>query len=58
MLGYKVYIIGPTYNRLHQAAQLIIKHQLNNIEDVYNKIYDKYQNSTIVVIIDRYPRYM
>lgn len=58
MLGYKVYIIGPTYNHLHQAAQLIIKHQLNNIEDVYNKIYDKYQNSTIVVIIDRYPRYM
>lgn len=58
MLGYKAYIIGPTYNHLHQAAQLIIKHQLNNIEDIYNKIYDKYQNSTIVVIVDRYPRYM
>lgn len=58
MLGYKVYIIGPTYNRNHQAVQLIIKHQLQDIESTYNKIYESYQSSNILIIFDKYPRYI
>lgn len=58
LLGFKAYIIGPTYNRTHQAAQLIVKHKLEDISSIYNKVYEKYQTSKTMVIFDKYPRYL
>lgn len=58
LLGFKAYIIGPTYNKTHQAVQIIIKHQLKNIENVYNKIYEEFQTSSVLILFDKYPRYI
>jgi len=58
MLGKKVFIIGPTYNKMHQAVQIIVKHQEKNISDAYLKIYRLYQNSQVSLIFDKYPRYI
>lgn len=53
-----VYVIGPTYNKSHQAVQLIVKHQLSNINNIYQRLYDNYQTSQTMIIIDKYPRYL
>lgn len=58
LLGFKAFIIGPTYNKTHQAVQIIIKHQLKNIEDIYNKIYEEFQTSSVLIVFDKYPRYI
>ncbi len=58
ILKNKIYIIGPTYNKIHQAVQLIIKHQNNDIFSYYQKIYDMYQSSSVMIIFDKYPRYL
>lgn len=54
----KIFIIGPTYNKVHQAVQIIVKHQLTNIFDIYRKIYEHYQFTKLTIIIDKYPRYL
>lgn len=51
-----VMIIGPTYNYTERAAQLIIKHQNKNINEIYQKIYEMYQEQDITLIIDKYPK--
>ena len=53
-----VFILGPTYNYQQQAVQLIIKHKINDISTVYKKIYEKYQSTTITIIVDKYPKYI
>lgn len=53
-----VYIIGPTYNKVYQSVQIVIKHQLVNIDEIYNKLYEHYQSSQLTLIIDKYPRYL
>lgn len=59
LLKEQIYIIGPSYNYSEMAAQLIIKHRLENISEYYQKIYSQYQNSnTIKVIFDKYPKYL
>lgn len=58
LLRNKVYIIGPTYNKMHQAVQLIIKHQEKEIEEYYKKIYEFYQTSSVMIIFDKYPKYL
>ena len=58
MLEKKVYVIGPTYNHANQAVQLIIKHQVVDINNIYNRIYSNYQNSSVMIIFDKYPRYI
>ena len=52
------FIIGPTYNKIYQSVQIIVKHQLNNIDEIYKKLYEHYQSSQLSVIIDKYPRYL
>lgn len=56
--GSKVFIMGPTYNYQYSAAQLIIKHQMNDISEYYQKIYQNYQSSNVTVIFDKYPKYI
>ncbi len=58
MLGKEVYVIGPTYNHQHQMVQIIVKHRINDIGEIYKKIYEKYQTTTVTIIIDRYPKYI
>ena len=41
MLGKEVYVIGPTYNHQHQMVQIIVKHRINDIGEIYKKIYEK-----------------
>ena len=56
--GKRVFIMGPTYNYQYLAAQLIIKHKINDISDYYQKIYQNYQSSNVIVIFDKYPKYI
>ena len=49
-------IIGPVYNYTESGVQLIIKHPHLDLNELYTKIYDKYQDSNLFVIIDAYPR--
>lgn len=58
LLGTKIYIIGPTYNKQYQAVQLILKHQYSQINTIYKKLYEQYQGSSTTLIIDKYPRYL
>lgn len=58
ILGKEIYIVGPNYNKTEQAASLIVKHQKENISDVYRVIYLRYQNSSTTIIIDKYPKYL
>ena len=60
VLHENVYVIGPSYNYKDQAAQLIIKHKVNNIGITYKKIYETYQSTAdqSIIIIDRYPKYI
>lgn len=37
MLGKEVYVIGPTYNHQHQMVQIIVKHRINDIGEIYKK---------------------
>lgn len=53
-----VYVIGPTYNKMYQAVQLIVKHQNNDIYNYYQKIYERYQSTGVTIIFDKYPRYI
>lgn len=52
------FIIGPTYNKTYQGVQLIVKHQNNHISDIYEKLYDLFKNSNVMLIFDKYPRYI
>lgn len=56
--GKNVFIIGPTYNYHYQAVQIIIKHKINQISEFYQEIYEKYQSSTLMILIDKYPKYI
>lgn len=49
-------IIGPVYNYTEKGAQLIIKHRHLNLLSAYQDIYQSYQNSNLVVIIDMFPK--
>ncbi len=55
-IRFNVQILGPAYNKSEQCVQLIIKHQHKNINNVYLEIYQRYQNSKIMIIFDKYPR--
>ena len=56
IMGNKVFIIGPTYSKRFQGCILIIKHNSNEINDVYKKIYEHYKSDTAIIIFDKYPR--
>lgn len=56
--GKAVFVVGPTYNYHYQAVQIIIKHKINQISEFYQEIYEKYQSSTLMVLIDKYPKYI
>lgn len=58
ILGNKVFVIGPTFNKSHQAVQLIVKHQILDINEYYNRIYEMYQASNVTIIFDKYPKYL
>lgn len=58
MLGKEIFVIGPTYNHQHQMVQIIVKHRINDIGDIYKKLYEKYQTTTVTIIVDRYPKYI
>lgn len=53
-----VFVIGPTYNYQYQAVQIIIKHKVNDISNFYTEIYEKYQSTTMMILIDKYPKYI
>lgn len=56
--GNNVFVLGPSYNYQYGAAQIIIKHKNNNISEFYQQIYQKYQSTTTMIIIDKYPKYI
>ncbi len=57
-LDKEVFIMGPTYNYQYQGVQLIIKHRLSNISEIYANIYSQYQSSATMIIFDKYPKYI
>lgn len=46
-------IIGPSYNYKEQKAQLIVKTLDKNANNVYLRIYEMYQKTGVLIIIDR-----
>lgn len=57
-LGSKIFVLGPTYNYQFQGVQIIIKHRINEIGEIYKKIYEKYQSTSTTIIVDKYPKYI
>ena len=49
-------IVGPVYNYTESGVQLIIKHPHLDLNDLYKKLSDKYQDNNLFVIIDCFPR--
>jgi primosomal protein N' (replication factor Y) len=47
-------VLGPSYSTQEQAVQLIIKHQCAQINKIYQTIYEKYQNSNLLIIFQKY----
>lgn len=47
------YVLGPSYNYKEKKAQLIVKTKDENINNIYLRIYDLYQKTNVVIIIDR-----
>lgn len=56
LAGSRVFVIGPTYSKQFGGSVLIIKHNYNQINDVYKKIYEFYQGTKNMVIFDKYPK--
>ena len=56
LIKYNVQILGPAYNRTEKAVSLIVKHQSKRINEIYNDIYKKYQNSKVMILFDKYPK--
>lgn len=56
LAGSKVFIIGPTYSKIYGGAVIIIKHNYSEINQIYKKIYEYYQGSSVMIIFDKYPR--
>ena len=44
------------YNKTEKAVSLIVKHQSKRINEIYNDIYKKYQNSKVMILFDKYPK--
>lgn len=57
-LGSKIFVLGPTYNYQFQGVQIIVKHRINEISEIYKKIYEKYQSTSTMIIVDKYPKYI
>ncbi|MCM1260236.1 MAG: primosomal protein N' [Prevotella sp.] len=57
-LGNKIFVLGPTYNYQFQGVQIIVKHRINEISEIYKKIYKKYQSTSTTIIVDKYPKYV
>ena len=55
-LGDKVVVIGPVYNYTESGVQIIIKHEYQDVLPIYKRIYEDYQDTSLTVIIDCYPR--
>ena len=51
-----IFILGPTYNYQYASAQLIVKHKIADISTYYQKIYQGYQSSSVMVFFDKYPK--
>ena len=56
LIKYNVQILGPAYNKTEKAVSLIVKHQSKRINEIYNDIYKKYQNSKVMILFDKYPK--
>lgn len=56
LAGSKVFVIGPTYSKAFGGTVLIVKHNYNQINNLYKKIYEFYQTSQTMIIFDKYPR--
>ncbi len=58
LIKNNIVIVGPVYNKREKAVQIIVKHQYNKINEVYSRIYKTFQNSSIIIIIDKNPKYL
>jgi len=52
-LSKEIIVIGPSYNYKEQKVQMIVKHNMDNINNVYTRIYEMYQDTQNVIIFDR-----
>lgn len=51
-----LFVLGPSYSNTLKGVVLIIKHNSKDINNVYKKIYEHYQSSTVNILFDKYPR--
>lgn len=52
----KVVVLGPTYSKMFNGCVLIVKHNYENINNIYKKIYEHFQTRDTMVVFDKYPR--